>query len=612
MPKIKKEEIKSKSKNLKNNPVAVKKAPAKKPLIKKTEPRRDSISISLNGKKVQCEAGENIWKVANRNGVQIPGLCAHPDFCAKGNCRVCVVEIKGRRTLQTSCSTHAEDGMEVITDSERVRRSRNLNLELIFAEHIEKCPTCIWRVNCRMLKYAEQYKIGIKRFHDRKSRRKIYKFANAVELDGTQCIDCRNCIDACAKLQKIDFLDLKGKGAGQEVIPKADGKHKCILCGQCAVHCPVSSAQEQADWDKVEWGLKHKRHIMVAQFAPSVRVTIGEEFGLEPGQVMTEKMVAGLKALGFDYVFDVNFSADATTMVEAEELLDRAENGGVLPMFTSCCPGWVNYVELYHPELIPNLTTSRSPHIHGGGIVKSYWANLKKIAPEKITVVSIMPCTAKKYEISRPEIGINGMKPVDFVLTTRELAWLFKKNGIDLPNIPPEKADSPLGEWSGASVIYGGSGGVMESALRTAQVLACGNMDAKICKTRIDFEAVRGPAGFKEAVVEVAGKKLRVGVVNGIGNIDIAPKHLKDFQYIEVMACPGGCIGGGGQPVPTTPEIRAKRVQALYAIDKKMKIRTAHENTGVIKALHWLADHHHLAHEVLHTRYKNKKKLKEL
>ena len=567
------------------------------------------IKIKINGKKINCEPGQTIFKVARDNKINIPGLCGHPDFCAKGNCRVCVVEIKGRKNLVTSCSTCAEDGMEIRSNTERVKKARNMNIELIFAEHIEKCSDCIWRYECNLLHFAEKYDISITKFQDRKGDRKIHKFANAVEIDGTQCIDCRNCVDACSLQQKINYLELKGKGVDQEVVPTKNKKIHCILCGQCAVHCPVSAAQEQSHWEMVEQAMNNKNKIVVAQFAPSIRVSIGEDFGLPHGKIMTENIVAGLRRLGFKHVFDVNFGADITTIVEAEELLERVKTGGTMPMFTSCCPAWVNYVEFYNPELIPSLTTARSPHIHIGGMIKTYWAEIMNINPRDIIVVSVMPCTAKKYEASRKEMKVNGMWPVDYVITTREFSFMMKKNKIDFPRLKKSKADNPLGEYSGAGAIYGASGGVMESALRTAQFMACESSKAKLCQARLEFKKVRGLDGIKEAEVDVAGKKVRVAVVNGIGNIDGVIENLDKYDYVEVMACKGGCIGGGGQPIPTTDEIRRKRIEAIYKHDKSRKIRKAHENKNVLKALSWLEKKgHRLEHQVLHTRYKRKNK----
>jgi NADP-reducing hydrogenase subunit HndD len=560
------------------------------------------IKIKINGKEIECDTEKTIGRVAHENNISIPGLCFHPDFKTKGNCRLCVVEIKNKKDLVTACSTLVEDGMEIITENPRIKKTRTTNLELIFAEHIERCNSCVQEYNCALLKIAKKYNINSTSLIERKKNRKKYNFANAVELDQTQCIDCRNCIDACSLMQKINYLELRGKGHNQEIIPTENRKINCILCGQCALHCPVSACQEQTDFETVEKLLKDSNKTIVVQFAPSVRVSIGEEFNLPYGEIVSEQLVTALKKIGFKFVFDVNFGADVTTMVEAEELLERIKENKKLPMITSCCPAWVNYVEFYHPELLENITTARSPHIHGGGIIKTYWAEKMNIKPKKIIVVSIMPCTAKKYEATRRELKINGSHPVDYVLTTRELAFLLKKNNIDLSKLKKSKVDSLIGEYSGAAAIYGGSGGVMESALRTAQYLAC----PEKCDIKIDFKEVRGLDGIKEATVSIAGKELKIVVVNGIGNIEPIIKNLKNYDYIEVMACPGGCIGGGGQPIPTTNEIRKKRIEALYQIDKDSKIRKAHENKEVSNALDWLKTKGDLNHEVLHTSYKKR------
>lgn len=571
-------------------------------------PETKKIKIEIDGKKFICQEGISILDAADQKGIEIPSLCYHPDFCAKGNCRVCVVEVIGKKRLVTACAMKAEEGMKILTDSERVKKARNLNLELIFAEHIEKCGDCIWKFQCKLLHYAKKYKILLTAFKDRKGRRKIFKFADAVEIDGSQCIDCRNCIEACA-VQKINYLELKDKNIRQEVGPVRKKGFHCILCGQCAVHCPVSSAQEQQHYKDVEAAMNDKTKTVVVQFAPSIRASIGEDFGLPHGSLVTGQVVAALRKLGFKYVFDVSFAADVTTIVEAEELIERIKLKGKLPMITSCCPGWVNYVEFYHPELIPNLTTARSPQIHGGGIAKTYFAEKSKIDPKSMVVVSIMPCTAKKHEVRRPEMKINDLFPVDFVLTTRELSFMLKKNGIDLGKMKEGKADDPMGEYSGGGVIFGGSGGVMESALRTAHSYLCGDKKTGACKDKIDFKEVRGMSGVKEAEVMVGGSKLSVAVVNGIGNILPVIKNLDKYQYIEVMACPGGCIGGGGQPIPTTKAIREKRMAALYSLDKSKKMRKSFENKGANEIIAWLRNKGHtFEHSVLHTSFKKMKK----
>jgi len=566
------------------------------------------MTLSLNHKKVQFKAGQTILDVAAANGFIIPTLCHHPDLKVQANCRMCVVEIEGQNHLKTACSTLAEEGMNILTASPRVDKARLLNLELIFAEHAEKCADCTRRYNCDLLKLASEYKVKIGRFHDRKNKRKTYRFANAVEIDGTQCIDCKNCVNVCSEIQKIDYLKIVGYGVNQEVIPVKDKDKACIYCGQCTLHCPVAAAQEQSNYASVEAAIKDKKKIVVAQIAPSIRISLGEEFGLPYGANCEGKIYTALKDLGFNYIFDVNFGADITTMVEAEELLKRLKDKkAVLPMMTSCCPAWVAYVEFYHPELLSNLTSARSPHIHLAGAIKTYWAKKNNIDPKNIIVVSIMPCTAKKYEAARPELTLGGQPLVDFVLTTRELAYLIKKNRIDFTKLADSESESLFNNGSGAAAIYGASGGVMESALRTAVSLSCQKSKNKLCDNRLEFKEVRGLAGFKEATVNLDGRKLKVGVVNGIGNIETVLPRLNKYHYIEVMSCPGGCLGGGGQPIPTTRAIRQKRLEGLYAIDKKRSVRRAHENKAMMEYYDW-AKENKLAAKVLHTKFKSTKK----
>lgn len=561
------------------------------------------MSVKINNKLVRWQTGQTILAVAEANGFAVPTLCHHPDLKVQANCRICVVEIKGRSNLATACSTQVEDGMQIFTDSERVRKARLLNLELIFAEHELKCADCTFRFDCELLKLASKYKIKINRFAPRKSKRPVYKFANAVEIDGSQCIDCRNCIEACSTIQKINYLEISGRGIGQEVAPVRDKKTACIYCGQCALHCPVASAQEQYQGDLLEKALQDKKKIVVAQFAPSVRVALGEEFGLPYGENCEGKIVSALKKLGCQQVFDVNFGADLTTIVEAEELLERLhDKKAVFPMMTSCCPAWVAYVEFYHPELIPNLTTSRSPHIHLAGAIKSYWAEKKGVKPENIILVSVMPCTAKKYEASRKELFWKGGPLVDIVLTTREIAYLIKKNRIDFAKLKDSASDRLFNSGTGAAAIYGASGGVMESALRTANSLICASSRDKNCESRLEFTEVRGLKGFKEAKVNLGGHKLKVGVVNGIGNIGKVISKLKNYHYIEVMTCPGGCLGGGGQPIPTTREIRQKRLDGLYKIDKNRPLRRAHENKEMIKYYEF-AKKNKLTNQLIYTKF---------
>lgn len=565
------------------------------------------IKIKIDNKSYSALEGQTVLEVAKKNKIFIPSLCHHPDLSVKANCRVCVVEAKDSGRLMTSCSLKVKDGMEVFTNSKKVKTARDTNLKLIFSEHLEKCSDCTLKFDCTLLNLAKRYNIKLNNFSDRKTDRKTYCLSNSVEIDGSQCIDCRNCVDACSNIQKIDYLEIKGKGADQEIVPTKDKNIDCIYCGQCALRCPVASAQEKMDWPKIEKILSLKgKKTLVAVIAPSTRMTIGEEFGMPYGQNNSGKMVAALKKLGFDQVIDVVFGADITTLVEAGELLERVgDKKAKMPMITSCCPAWVKYLEFYRPDLIPNLTTSRSPQIHLGGIIKTYWANKKNIKPEDIVVVSIMPCTAKKFEAKREELKIGKNYPIDEVLTVRELAYLIKKNNIDFKKIKPEKTNDIINDGSGAGIIYGASGGVMESALRTANHVLCSSASSKICRSRLEFKEVRGLEGIKEATVDLAGKKLKVAVVNGIGNIKGALDNLSKYDYIEVMACPGGCIGGGGQPIPSSMEIVAKRTAGLYQVDKTDKIRTAHDNKSAVEVVKWL-ENNKLAHKVLHTKYSKK------
>ncbi|MFA5753926.1 MAG: [FeFe] hydrogenase, group A [Patescibacteria group bacterium] len=566
------------------------------------------MKVRINDKTYLGRPGQTILELAQENGLKIPSLCHHPDLSVKANCRVCVVEIKGRERLATSCSTPVSEGMEIYTNSIRVKRAREMNLELLFAEHIEKCGDCTLQYDCTLLDLARRYKIKINRFLDRKGKRPTYRFANAVEIDGTQCIDCQNCVEACQR-QGIGYLKIEGHGANQEIKPVKDKKTACIYCGQCANVCPVAAAQEQSCFKEVEAALRDKNKIVVAQFAPAVRVAIGEEFSLPAGTNCEGKIYTALRKLGFKQAFDVNFAADVTTMAEAEELMERLGNKkAVWPMMTSCCPAWVAYAEYYHPELLPNLTTVRSPQIIQAGAIKTYWAQKKKLAAKNIVVVSIMPCTSKKYEAARPELTLNGRPLVDYVLTTRELAFLIKKNKLDFKKLPDGRGEPLFNEGSGAAAIYGASGGVMESALRTAVDLAGvlkqgSKAKAKALASRLEFKEVRGLAGFKEATLDVAGRRLKIGIVNGIGNFHRVLPKLSKYHYIEVMACPGGCLGGGGQPLPTTDAIRAKRMAGLYGLDKQRVIRRAHENQAMVEYYDWVKKNK-LSAQVIHTKFK--------
>jgi iron-only hydrogenase group A len=561
-----------------------------------------NIKITVDEKEIETFEGKTVLQAARENGIKIPALCYHPDLKIKANCRLCLVEIKGERGLVPACRVQAKEGMEITTESEKINRARKINLELIFAQHFEECSDCNWGTGCRLLGLASKYKVNVKRFLDRKDDSKVYQFGSIV-FDQTKCINCRNCVEACAN-QEVNFLEPEGKGYRSEIEPSKDEKKDCIYCGQCILHCPVGAIEAVGEFEGAEKILQEKGKIKVFQFAPAIRSSIGESFGLPAGSVMTDQLSAGLRALGADKVFDVSAAADFTTIEEAGELVEKIKNG-TGPCFTSCCPAWVKYLEFNYPEMIGYFATTRSPQIISGGLVKTYWAKKEGIDPKNITVVSIMPCTSKKFEVQRKELEVNGLKPVDYVMTTRELAFLFKKHGIDLKNIKPEPADSPFGNPSGAGVIYGASGGVVESALRTAYYKLTGKD-----LPSVEFEQVRGLQGMKKAELEIEGKKIKIAIVNGIANAKKIIEELKEdphaYDAVEVMACPGGCIGGGGQPMPVSEEIRKQRAAALYQIDRDKPIRLAHRNPDVQKVYDEFLKDDKIRHAVCHTTYGRK------
>jgi NADP-reducing hydrogenase subunit HndD len=563
------------------------------------------IQVKINNKKINTSAGQTVLEAAKENGINIPALCFHSDLEIKSNCRLCLVEIKGQKELQPSCSTEIKEGMEIITESPKIERARKINLELVFAQHCEECDDCVLKYNCQLLDLAKKYKIKITRFSDRKKNYPVYRFGPALEFDSSKCIDCRNCVDMCQR-QAVGFLEIKKQGHSFQIVPSKDKNTDCIYCGQCIVHCPAGAFEAVGEFEKIEEPLKNKNKIVVFQFAPAIRTSIGEIFNLPFGSIVTEKLVAGIKKLGVDKVFDTSVGADFTTTEEAQELIEKMEKG-TTPCLSSCCPSWVKFIEFFYPEFIPHLAVTRSPQAILGGLIKTFWAKKEKIDPKKIVVVSIMPCVAKKYEIQRKELEIEGMKPVDFVLTTRELAYLFKKHKIDLKNISPQKIDDPLGIPSGAGVIYGASGGVAESALRTAYEKITGKDLLKL-----EFKKIRGMKRVKKASIKINGRKVRVAVVNGIGEakeiLEELKKNPKAYDAVEVMACFGGCIGGGGQPVPTDGEIRKRRAESLYAIDEKKKIRLAHKNPVVMEIYKDFLTDKKTIKKICHTKYFPRKK----
>ncbi|MFH1533313.1 MAG: [FeFe] hydrogenase, group A [Nitrospirota bacterium] len=564
------------------------------------------VKIKINGKQIQADPNKSVLETATKEGIDIPALCYHPDLPVKANCRLCLIEIKGKNGLYTACSTKIKEGMEIKTESPLISRARVTNLELIFSQHCEECQDCVLFPNCKLLELAKKYGAQCRKFEDRKKDRPVYQFGPSIVFDSRKCIDCRNCVDVCNK-ENIGFFEVEEKGTFHEIVPSNKPDKDCILCGQCITHCPVGAIEAVGEFEDVEKPLKHKNKIVVFQIAPSIRSSIGEEFDMPHGSVVTDQIVGAIKMLGVDKVFDVCVGADFTTTEEAKELKSRIENKGVLPMFTSCCPSWVKYVEFHHPELIPHLTTARSPHMMSGGVIKTYWAEKENIDPKDIYVVSIMPCTSKKYEITRKEFEFNGLKPVDYVMTTRELAYLFKIKGIDLKKVKPVPADNPIGKPSGAGVIYGASGGVMESALRSAHEMMTGKQLKKL-----DFKDIRGMQGFKTAITKIGDRKVKVAVANGIANAEKIIQQLKEdpnkYDYIEIMTCFGGCIGGGGQPIPVNDEIRKARAKALYNIDAKKSLRAAHRNPILMKTYKEYFNNDKIIHHIFHSSFTPKKK----
>ncbi len=545
------------------------------------------MTIFLNGKPCEAVEGESVLTVALRNGFDIPHYCTHPDLPVDANCRTCLVEVEGREGTVTSCSLQATDGLRVLLDTPQVVRLRKQNMELLFGDYGANSPRIRHGYWSRTLEEIKRYDVSGTLYKRDDPCRGIHRMGSAAEFDPALCIGCNKCVEIC-QLIGISHLRLEGKGSKMRVGINPDPANDCIYCGQCTAHCPVEAVREQSHLEAVTEALRDPSVTVIVQSAPSIRTSIGEGWNLQPGTDLTGQLCTAYRQLGFDKVFDVNMGADITTMVEAEELAQRLrhkwdfEDGKrkdappAGPMFTSCCPGWVKFAEFYRPDLLPQLTTARSPHIHSGGAYKTWWAERNDIDPRKLVVVSVMPCTSKKYEATFEHLNINGVKPVDYVLTTRELIALLKTREIDLPNLEPGAVDHE-GTFSGAGAIYGASGGVMESALRTAYHMLTGeNLPG------IDFEPVRGFAASKRASLTISGKTVNVAVVAMPKNIWPLLRELKknpgSLDYVEVMACPGGCIGGGGQPIPNTFAIVKERIKSLYTIDRALPIRCAHEN----------------------------------
>jgi iron-only hydrogenase group A len=552
----------------------------------------EKISITINGETVVADQGKTVLEVAMEHGVEIPSLCFHPDVETAHHCGMCAIEIKGEDYLKHACATVVTEGMEIVTESEAITQRRTEKLDGILAKHLLECDDCVWGGRCKLLELVRKF--GAKPIAKKDERNHVVQ-VDTVVFDQTKCIGCENCLNVCP----IGFLEMNEYG---KVSCSSDERKQCISCGQCIIHCPVGAIEGAGEFEELEKVFQDKEKIIVVQFAPSIRTSIGEEFGMEAGTIATGKLVSALRKLGFNSVFDAAAAADFTTMEESNELIEKLTTNTGLPIMTSCCPAWVKFVEFYYPEFIPHLATSRSPQIMLGGIIKSYWSKKNNIDPKNIIVVSVMPCVSKKYEIKREELKIEGNYPVDMVLTTRELARLLKKNNIDLKTIDEGEADSPLGSPSGAGVIYGSSGGVFESALRTTYFTLTGtNMPADAVRE------IRGAEGIKMKEFTIGERLVKVCVVSGIRNakkmLDEIKEHPGLFDALEVMACPGGCVNGGGQPVPSDKKMVQKRAEALYAIDDKSAIRCAHENQEVQKIYEEFFMSEEVRKKILHTHF---------
>jgi NADH-quinone oxidoreductase subunit G len=575
------------------------------------------ISLTVNNKKIEVEEGATILDAAAKIDIRVPTLCHLQIDCIDvthktGSCRICVVEVEGRRNLAPACCTPAVDGMVVQTNSMRAIKARRTMLDLILSDHPKDCLTCEKNGQCQLQDLASEFDLHHLLYAGEESTYELDLSNNSIVRDLNKCIMCRRCETACNVIQTVGVLSGVGRGF-EAVVAPADmmplSETKCTFCGQCVTVCPVGALTTMSSRYPVWNVLSDTSKTVVVQTAPAVRVAIGEEFGMDPGSIATGKLVSGLRMLGFDKVFDTDFAADLTIMEETTEFIERVKKNENLPILTSCCPGWVKFFEHQFPELIYMPSTARSPQQMFGAIAKSYYAQKIGVKREDMIVVSIMPCLAKKYEADREELKSNNVPDVDYVLTTRELADMFKEAGIDLAKVEDSEYDNPLGESTGAGVIFGASGGVLEAALRTAADWLSGE-DVK----EIDFTAVRGLEGVKEATVNVAGLEIKAAITSGLGNARKVLEKIKkgeaDYHIIEIMACPGGCLNGGGQPYSAHDSmILEKRKNAIYADDKNKTIRKSHQNPDIIK----LYDEYlktpgsHLAHNLLHTKYTPRK-----
>ncbi len=577
------------------------------------------VNIKINNMPLSVPKGISILEAARTVGIEIPTLCYLKKINEIGACRICMVEVKGARSLVTACVYPVSEGMEIFTNTEKVRKSRKLTLELILSTHDKKCLSCVRSGTCELQQLCKEFGVDDENYFE--GENPVHEYDDSADhliRDNSKCILCRRCVAAC-EAQHISVIGANARGFDTHIgsaFEKSLESVSCVSCGQCIVNCPTGALVEKDDTGRVLEALNDPTKYVIVQTAPSIRVTLGESFGMHLGTNVQGKMVAALRRLGFDKVFDADFAADLTIMEEAHEFLDRVQNGGVLPMITSCSPGWIKYCEHYYPDQLDHLSTCKSPQQMFGAVIKTWYAKKMGIDPANIVVVGIMPCTAKKFETKRDDQSASGYPDVDIALTTRELARMIDSAGIYFRHLPDEEFDNPLGEGTGAAVIFGATGGVMEAALRTAVETLTGE-ELK----DPDFTEVRGTDGIKEATYTVAGKDIKVCVASGLANAHTVMERVKDgtadYQFIEIMGCPGGCVNGGGQPIQHAVvrnfvDLKGIRGAALYEADKNLPVRKSHESEAIKRVYEEFFGKpgSHVAHEVLHTSYVRRPKYK--
>lgn len=572
----------------------------------------DRQTLIIDHQEVVIDNEPNLLTLIRKIGIDMPTFCYYSELSIYGACRMCVVEIEGRGIV-ASCSTPPAAGMKILTNSPRVQRVRRNVLELLLANHDRDCTSCEKSGNCKLQELANRFGIRNNRFGERQEKLPLDQSGPSIVRDPNKCILCGDCVRVCSEVQGVGILDFINRGSKAQVAPafnKELAEVDCVNCGQCSAVCPTGALVVKSQVGEAWKAIHNPDKVVVVQIAPAVRVALGEEFGQTPGEIVTGKMVAALKRLGFDKVFDTSITADLTVMEETTEFLNRFTQGGTIPQFTSCCPAWVKYVEHNQTDFLPNLSSCRSPQQMFGSLVKKYWAKELGKAPGDIVVISIMPCTAKKFEAGRPEFATDGVQDVDLVLTTQELGRMIREAGLVFEKLEMESFDMPFGFTTGAGVLFGTTGGVAEAVIRAAYEMVTGEL-----LEQVNFEGVRGFEKVKEVTLNLKGKEVRVAVVHGLGNAKQLLAKLKageaNFDLIEVMACPGGCIGGAGQPVATGTDVKKARSKGIYNADKLSQLRKSQDNPVVAKFYEkWLEKpNSHEAHGSLHTEYTNRSRI---